>query len=221
MQLIVKGMEELQRNLAVDIPKQIRFAEMQTINDVALAVQKHEIETQLPKKFTLRSKGAPWWKPGTRFGINIRPFATKTNLRAVVGSQADWLKLQEEGGTKKAEGHRLAVESGARPTEASVLPSAVKPRKLLARVGNVTMTRTGKTRVTRRNGRGFIIQTKNGPVIFVREPGGLKAMYHLEGTARIPAILEFKKSGEALAVRIFQTIFEQRFQRAIATARPI
>lgn len=219
IEIRITGMESLQRNLAVDIPKQIRYATMQTINDCAKAVQAHQIEKQLPGKLTLRSKGSPWWKPGTRFGVNIRPYATRDNPRAVVGSQADWLKLQEQGGTKKAGGHRLAIEAGARPGKTAVLPRALKPRQLLRRSGDVTFTRAGKRRTSRSNGRGFIIPTRSGPAIFVRESDGLKLMYMLEQSATIPPILEFFVSGKELVDAMYQRTFEANFNRAMQTAR--
>lgn len=217
--LQIKGLEETLRNLEIDIPKQTRFATLQTINECAKQVQKFEIETQLPSKLTLRSKGSPWWKPGTRYGINIL-FATRNTLRAVIGSMADWLKFQEQGGTKTASGHRLAVEAGARASERAVLTRAVKPRQLLRRRGDVTKTKTGKTRTARSDGRGFIINTKSGPAIFVSEEGGLKLMYMLEQSARIPAILNFFKSGKELVERIYPGIFAEKFKQAMATARP-
>lgn len=218
MELHVKGMVELQRNLAVDIPKQIRYAEMLTINQIAGEVQKHEVEKQLPSKLTLRSKGAPWWKPGSRYGVN-RTFAKRDNLRAVVGSQADWLKYQEEGGTKKAQGHRLAIEAGARPEKSAILTRNIKPRTLLRRTGDTRTTKTGKVIVAKRSGKGFIIKTKSGPAIFIRENGNLKLMYMLEGSARMPAILKFYESGKALVESRYQEIFNINFNRALATAR--
>lgn len=199
----VNGLSAVQGKL-IDLPKQVRFAEMQAINDTAKAVQQYEIDTVLPGNLTLRGSG--WWKPGTRFGINIRPFATKANLRAVVGSQANWLQLVETGGTKTATGHRLAIEAGARPSETAVLPRNVKPRALL-------------NSRNRRGGKGFIIQTKSGPAIFIREGGTLKLMYMLEQSANIHPILKFFIMGEAFVQEIYQKIFDIRLKNAIATAK--
>lgn len=193
-----RGLVELERNFYESIPNQIRFAMSQAINDGAKLAQAHEIEKQLPGKLTIR---AGWWKPGTRFGVNIKPFSTKQNLRAVLGSMADWLRLQEEGGVKKAKGHRLAIEAGARPTERAVLPRKSKPRRLL------------ETK------RGFIIQTKSGPAIFIREGGTLKLMYMLETSANVPGGLKFFESSKAVFEANFQRLFNIRFKAAVATAR--
>lgn len=199
----IKGLDQVQSKF-IDLPKQIRFAEMQAINDTAKAVQKFELDSVLPKNLTLRGSG--WWKPGTRFGVNIKPFATKSSLRAVIGSQANWLFYVEEGGTKTAKGHRLAIESGARPSERAVLPRAVKPRRLLANSAS-------------RKSKGFIIQTKSGPAIFIRENGALRLMYMLEPSAKIPPTLKFFQSGAAFVEEIYQQIFDIRLKHAIATAR--
>lgn len=215
----IEGLDALRGNLRINIPKQIQFATMQTVNDCALAVQKFEIRSQLPSVFTLRTRGSPWWKPGTRFGVNVR-FATKQTLKSIVGSRADWLLKQEEGGTKTGKGHRLAIEAGARPSESSVLTAALKPRQLLRRRGDVSTTRSGKSKTARSDGRGFIIQTKSGPAIFTRQGGALKLMYMLENSAKIPAILNFYNSGKDLVVSIYSKTFNQRFRAAVATARP-
>lgn len=199
----IKGISAVQGKL-IDLPKQVRFATMQSLNDTAKAVQRYEVESVLPGNLTLRGSG--WWKPGTRFGINIRPFATKSNLRAVVGSQANWLFYVEQGGVKTAKEHRLAIESGARPSETAVLPREVKPRRLLANSA-------------RRKSKGFIINTKSGPAIFTRQSGDLKLMYMLKPSAKIPPILKFFTSGEKFVQEIYQQIFDIRLKHAIATAK--
>lgn len=216
----ITGLAELQRDLDINIPKQIRFATAQAINDCAVAVQTHAVERQLPSKLTLRSKGAPWWKPGTRFGVNVRPFANKETLRAVVGSMAPWLKLQEEGGVKTASGHRLAIEAGARVNKQAVLRQAVKPRQLLRRRGDIQVTRKGTTRNVRSDGAGFILNTRRGPAIYIRTAAGLKLMYGLEGSANIPAVLQFFESARIVIDQNYQRFFDTRLHNAINTAKP-
>src|ERR1051326_6265584 len=84
-----------------DLDKQIGFATANALNKTATKVQQFTLTNLLPSKFTLRAKnpGAPWQKPGMKMGFNIK-FANRNNLQAVLGSQADFLKLQEEGGDK-------------------------------------------------------------------------------------------------------------------------
>lgn len=213
----IKGISAVQGKL-IDLPKQVRFATMLAINDTAKIVQKHEVEKVLPANIILRGH---WWKPGTRLGINIGPFATKTRLSATVGSKADWLKLIEEGGVKKPSGHRLAIEAGARPTERALLAKAIRPRQLLRRAGDVRVSRRGRRSTVRKRGAGFIITTKGGAAIFVREAGELKRMYSLEPSARISPILKFFESGQLKVNEVYQAIFDARLKHAIATARPI
>ena len=222
MQIQIKGLTELQASLG-QTRNQIPFALAQAINDTAKDVQNFELQTQLPSKLTLRSKGAPWQKPGSRFGINIKPFATKAKPMAIIGSQADWLKLQEEGGIKTGKGHRIAIEHGARPGKTDVIPARLKPRALLRQAGQTYKTRGGKVAVARRAGAGFILRTKSGPAVYIRTgPGraGMKLMYFLEPSASVPAVLKFFESGREVVVEKFPAHFATRFKAALVSAKP-
>lgn len=128
--IIVKGMEKALRTVT-DLPKQTRFAAATALNEAAKQIQSNAIDNLLPSTFTLRSKGAPWQRPGTKFGVNIRPFASKTSLTAIVGSQADWLKHQERGGTKTVQGHRLAIPSTFWKRREEIMARNKKPAALL------------------------------------------------------------------------------------------
>jgi hypothetical protein len=130
VQATVQGLDQLGRALR-SWPKQTRFAAAQALNDVARDVQQFTVAQLLPEKFTLRSKGAPWFKPGTRLGFNIT-FATADNPVAIIGSRADWLRLHEEGGTKQAGGHRLAIPTTRYKPKAAIMQAAMKPRAILA-----------------------------------------------------------------------------------------
>lgn len=112
--------------------KQVAFASAQALNDTAKDVQGFTVNSLLPSRFTLRAKGAPWFKPGTALGFNIR-FANKTNLRAVLGSRADWLKLQEEGGTKTGTRSKtVAIPTKFWKAKEEIMAKHKKPRALLA-----------------------------------------------------------------------------------------
>ncbi|RPJ43569.1 MAG: hypothetical protein EHM21_11320, partial [Chloroflexi bacterium] len=133
-----------------DAPKQIRFALVKTLNDAAKQTQAAVVSKLLPEKFTLRARGQPWQKPGGQLGFNIRPFAKVSGPGdpvVVLGSRADWLGLQEEGGLKLSRaGKSLAIpqEGTARPTRGDIVSRARKPRRLLARKGFfVIKTRKG------------------------------------------------------------------------------
>lgn len=209
----------MQNSLGVT-KNQIPFAVARAINDTAKDAQKFEVETQLPGKLTLRSRGAPWQKPGSKFGINIKPFATKASLKAIVGSQADWLKLQEKGGTKSPTSHRLAIEAGARPGKTAVIPARLKPRVLLRTKGKQYQTRGGRMATARSSGAGFIIRTRSGPAIYTRlNKTQIKLMYFLETSARVPAILDFFESGARVVQERFPIHFQKHFIAALATAK--
>ena len=119
IRLSTTGLEPALRTVK-NAPRQIRFAAVQAVNSTAVSVQRAVVSRLLPDRFTLRSRGRPWQQPGGPFGFNVRPFARMTQAEpyAVLGSRADWLKLQEEGGVKTtASGKALAIpEPGtARP----------------------------------------------------------------------------------------------------------
>jgi hypothetical protein len=219
VQINVTGLDAWQKKVQ-DLPKQVRYAAMQAVNDTAKEVQKFEVETQLPSKLTLRAKGAPWQKPGGKYGVNIK-HANRNTLTATVGSQADWLKHQEEGGTRTASsGHRLAVEAGARPSQSVVLSRPIRPRSLMQRKGDALYQYgAGKTARARSSGKGFIINTKMGPAIYIRTGGTLKLMYGLEQSAKIPAVLQFFKSAKELVQSIYPRIFNARLTHALKTAK--
>ena len=202
-----------------DLAKQTRFATAQALNATAKDVQTFTTSSLLPSAFTLRSKGQPWQKPGGKYGFNIRPFANKNSLTTILGSQADWLKAQEAGGVKTASSHRLAIVADARPGKTAVLPAALKPRVLLRNAGDVFKTRTGKERVARKSGAGFILPTRKGDAIFTRDGAVMKLMYLLAASAVIKPRLHFEKKGAALATKLFPAHFATAFARAVATAR--
>src|SRR5262245_21620935 len=134
-----------------NVGKQLRYAASVAVNKAAEAVQTHTVTRLLPAKFTLRKRGAGWWQPRTALGWNIK-FARRTDAEptSVIGSRADWLPLQEEGGTKRTEsGKALGIpqEGGGRPDKTAVVPARLKVKRLLAR--------------SRR--KGFFLNTRHGP----------------------------------------------------------
>lgn len=199
--VIIKGFNEARREID-KAAKQARYAGAVAINETAKQVQGETVGKFLPGKFTLRSKGQPWQKPGGKLGFNIK-FAKKDNLTATLGSQADWLKLQETGGTKQVSGKSLAIEAGARESKTSVLLRAMKPRRLLG----------GK------KPKAFVIETAKGPSVFQRVGAGLKLLYAFRKTARISKALRWEKWGGERVKALFDGNFEKAFAKAMATAK--
>ena len=187
-----------------DLGKQARFAAAQACNDTAKEAQTFTTGTLLPEKFTLRSRGAPWFKPGTRMGFNIK-FANKETLEATMGSAADWLKLQEEGGTKKRSG-RLAIPTLDLKPKAAVLSRSRKPKRLLAQK------------------KGFVIKLKKSGEAAIFERFGkakkdIRPLYWLTPTAQIHAAFHFFETNKNLVELRFPQNFAKRFAVALATSK--
>lgn len=118
--------------LVTELPKRTRYAASGAINDTLKDVQTETADRILPHAFTLRGRGKQWWEPGQKFGFNIRPYSNPNTLVGVMGSQADWLKLQEHGGTKKVEEHRLAIPAADYKPHSAIMARAIKPRTILS-----------------------------------------------------------------------------------------
>ena len=180
-----------------NVQKQVAFASSKAINRVAVEVQKAELSGELKNKLKLRGQ---WFKPGTKYGVNVR-FASKVNLVATVGSQADWLKLVEHGGTKTPPKKALAVPSENIDTSVR-RKTAEKPARLL------------KRKV------GFKIKSKNGKAaIYIRDGALIKPMYFYTPKAKINDILDFYEFGQALVYRRYLPIFNEELTKAIQTAK--
>ncbi len=200
MSFSTRGFEAARRTLQSGA-RNVRFAAMQAVNDTGREVQQFTVNKLLPEKFTLRSRGSAWQKPGNKLGFNLK-FASKQTLTATLGSQANWLELQEKGGTKTAKGHRVAIAAQVRDTPTSIIPSRRKPRRLLERK------------------QAFIIATRKGDVVFERTgPRELKPLYALKPSARVPARLQFISHASALADATFSQRFTMRFASAVASSR--
>jgi hypothetical protein len=204
----VTGLDAALRRVK-NAPRQVRFAAAQAANETAKSLQTHVVGRLLPGAFTLRSRGAPWWKPGTRFGFNIK-FAKRTQPEpfAILGSRADWLALQEVGGVKHApSGRSLAVPQvgTARPSPTSVIRAASKPRRILA------------------SKRGFIMEGPHGRMIMSRVGRGrssrLKFWYGFSRTANIKPVLRFGPTESALAARLLPLEFQRALRQALVTAK--
>jgi len=113
-----------------NLPKQAKFALTQAVNETAKAVQTHTVSNLLPSRFTLRAKGAPWQKPGTRMGFNIK-FAKRSQAQpeAIIGSRADWLTLQEQGGIKDT-ANSVAIPTTFHKARQEVLARNKRPKAI-------------------------------------------------------------------------------------------
>lgn len=136
-----------------------------------------EILSTVPREFTVRGN---WLKPSNKFGIKIKP-ATKRDLTAEVGTNADWLKLHESGGTKKPSGSNIAIPTvNVKRTKRDIIRRAQRPNAL-------------------RGKRDVVLKTKKGAVLFQRKFKGKRSklvpLYNLESRARIRQNSTVKKPG--------------------------
>lgn len=187
---------------------QVDFAISLGLNYTADDVRENAVRTLLPRKLTLRR---PWYKPRTRFGINVAP-ANKRNLQAVVFSRAPWLKLQEKGGTKvrvkttPGQSKKLVLipRKDLRKTKGRLVPARLSPAKLLKDPAKNRVFFIGDN-LYRRSGRG---KNKKLELLFF----GVKS-------ASIRPVLQFEATGEVIVRKRYQKNFGRALARAIATAR--
>lgn len=205
----IMGADEALRYLK-DLPKQVRFASSRAINDTAKEVQAFTVGELLPEKFTLRSKGTPWQKPGNKLGFNIK-FANKNNLEGRVGSQANWLRLQEDGGEKVVAGHRVAIPTSYWKKKAEIMARKKKPKALLA----------GRVRIN--GNRVFVAKMGSGMEgIFVRdgkERLKIHKLFTFVDEADVKGALHFVESGKEIVRKNFQKNFGRALADALVTAK--
>ncbi len=144
-----------------------------------------------------------WMEPSNRFGIRIEP-ATKTKLRAVVKTQANWLKHHEEGTDKRGQGGNVAVPTAeVRRNKRQIIPKAQRPRGLGAKV--------------------FKLMTKHGPVLAQRMKRGPRkgvvVLYGLEGSVKIRKRSTFHEPIQKVVDRRLKQNITAGIRKALATMR--
>lgn len=200
--------------ISIDIPpgwpdsiaKQIRFAGVNTVNKVAIALQGQTVSDVLPHAFTLRARGAGWWQPKTKLGFNVK-FANRRDASpaAVLGTRADWMPLQEQGGTKKRTAGALAIPITARPDPRSVIPSRRKPKKLMQRK------------------EAFVIHTPKFSGMFERigkQAREIHLVYLLRGSAKVAPHIHWVEEMKRRAPALLASTFSTEFRNSLATAKP-
>lgn len=173
---------------------QLVYAAARALTQTAKDSQTASVEA-IRRTFTTR--GA-WYMPGNRFGVRVTP-ATKERLEGAVRTAADWLIPHETGEDKVASGGGLLAvplvgRGRPRPSRGAKVRADLKPRAL--------------------GGRGVVIDTRRGPVLFARQDRRLVAFYGLERRARI------RKRSTVIepTVRTFDGNFGGRLAEAIAEA---
>lgn len=177
------------------LPAITRKAASGAVNDTLKDVQEETGQKILPDAFTLRGRGKQWWEPGQKFGFNVRPYATPQTLTGTLGSQADWLRLQEKGGTKRAEGHRVAIPADDYKPRTAIMARRLKPRSIL------NSTRSGAFKLA------------SG--IYRRVDGALKRLFLFEDSAQVKPVLGFEDRARKMADARFPFRFALRFGTAL------
>jgi hypothetical protein len=207
----VKGLDQLTKNINA-LSRQLPFAVSKALNETGKIIQRKVTQELLPRDFILAghqrpARGAPWWKPGTALGFNLK-FSKKSqgeNMQTVLGSRAEWLALQETGGTKRAQGGRVAVPFGARKSITDIIPRGRRPRRLMERrKAFILRLRSGLDAMYERTG---------------KKGGGLRLLYILEPAVHLRPRLNFVKFTTEEAGKLIGPIFNQELGKALASAK--
>lgn len=178
----------------VTFDQQLIYAAAVALTRTAKDSQAASVEA-IRRTFTTRGT---WYLPGSKFGVRITP-ATKARLETAVRTAADWLIPHETGEDKVASGGGLLAiplvgRGRPRPSHGAKVRADLKPRAL--------------------GGRGVVIETRRGPVLFARQDRRLVAFYGLERRVRI------RKRSTVIepTVQTFAKNFGGNFAEAIAEA---
>lgn len=184
---------------ATSLDRQLVYAAARALTKTAQQSQAASIDA-IRQTFTTRGT---WYLPSSRFGVRISP-ATKERLETAVKTAADWLIPHETGEDKVAQGGGLLAipmvgPGRPRPTWGSKVRADLKPRAL--------------------GGRGVVIETRRGPVLFARQDRRLVAFYGLERRARIRKRSTVIEPTLQTVDRNFGANFAARLAEALASAK--
>ena len=203
--------------------KQVRFAAMNAVNDVAFQKVRPKLVEEYGKSFTVRNKSFPK-------AVQIKK-ATKTNLVADVSYKADFMKLHTTGGEKhpdKAKALSVPIDKDADGLRFS--NGRVKGRNkafaLLKYANENPIKIKGKSAVKR----AFVLKKGNVAVVVKREKGttttksrfrdnGDKILFAFSKKAKIKQRWDFDKIVSDVAQKELGKAFEKRLAEAIRTEK--
>lgn len=209
----------LTRQLTSIEQKQIPFAAMKSVNELATTFQDVERKDVLAKKFTLRR---PEFIKRT-IKIERGNFATRDNLRAIVGVDPtrDLLsKFEKDGEKKPREGRSIAIPVGARRNKADIVPQSQRPRAL----GLTDVSSKGGVRVAKGDRRAFLIARADGTGgIFQRVGRGknstIKELFAFKPKVPIKNRLDFAVTARRVAAERWPKIFSKWLDIALKSAK--
>lgn len=211
--------KELQKEI-----KQVKFAAMNALNDVAFKHVRDKLESEYRESFKVRNQSFP------RAIYVIK--ATKDNLVAEVGYKSDFMKLHATGGTRKPEGGREALTipldkdaPGLRSLKGSVKQRNQVP-KLLEYHNQNPLKKKPKSVVKR----PFVLESNGKAVVMKRAKGnttlksrhrdnGDKALFAFAKEAKIEKRWDFEKIVKDTVDKELPKVFEKRFKEAMATKK--
>lgn len=194
----IKGLKETASYFDALAKGELRFGIAKGLTSLANGVRE-KVKEELPQKFTLRTQ---WWSRGP-YAIKTDK-ATKSTLTSRVYTDAPWMRLQEEGGIKTANGKRLALPMpGVKRTKRDLIRSSQKP-KALSKAFHIK-TKTGHDMLAVRTGRG--------------KRSTLQLMWMLERSAKIKQRFGFKQTAQNVVDRVGLLHLSEGIRYALETRK--
>jgi hypothetical protein len=195
---------------ADEFTKQINFGTALGLTNTAKHAQKAVMHA-LGDTFTLRGQ---WFNESMKYGIKVK-MARPNDLQAQVFTQAHWLKIHEEGGTKTGSGNDLGI-----PVTRTG-PNGEAPGLRRGRDKTAKIPLSQFPRAIRDLPRSFILNTKNGRVLFQRKGKGKRskivALYNLEPKAKIKKQSTFYDPIKDVVLKHRAKYIEEGIAKAFAT----
>lgn len=207
------------------LPKQLAFVASQTINSCAYEGQKEVTRSGGGLDSNLIVRG-PWWKPGTRYGINVRR-SNKTNLESSIWTNADFLL--------ETEGHAQGIRTPERGRRHLTVPVTQPGGRIEARQGGSVrgkMRRSEKAKALLANpvSRAFKVTTKSGHTLVLQRVGGrggrggktskVKTLYIFKTQVKVPKTSGFVEPAVATITRVLPGVWDSHLRKAVATIKP-
>lgn len=194
----ITGLKETQQYLNALATGELRFGIAKGLTSLANGIR-DKVMQELPGRFTLRTT---WWQRGP-YAIKTQK-ATKQTLTASIFTAAPWMKLQEEGGTKQAQGKRLAMPMlDVKRTKRDLIRANQKPRALQKAFH--IKTHAGLEILAIRTGRGKRSQ--------------LHLMYMLKRSANIQKRFGFHETAQRVVDQVGMLHMSEGIRYALETSK--
>lgn len=202
--------------------RQLPYALMKTINATAEDFQAAQQEN-VARRFTLRR---PTFVMNT-IKIERQNFATKDNLRAIVGidPSRDVLSKFEDQGQKTPmfSGHALAIPIEAKRNKQDIVQNSMRPKALHLTFDNKSIGPVGGIKFAKGIKGTFLIQKADGSGgIFQRQGpgrGGVHLLFKLMTKVPLPRTLTFVLTAKRVVAERMPINWERWLGEALRTAR--